>query len=326
MLDPHQREINYLRISVTDRCNLRCTYCMPEGGVPLTNQKNILRLEEILAIVKAAVKVGIKKVRLTGGEPLVREGIIQLVADIAALPEIDDVALTTNGILLPKFGQQLKEAGLRRVNISLDTLKAERFQKITRLGKFEDAWQGIMEALHQGFHPIKLNTIIMDGMNDDEILDFAKLTMDYPLHLRFIELMPIGESNGWAAQKRITTAEIKERLYKIGKLKPVKKLEGGGPAKYYELPGAQGTIGFINAMSSHFCSECNRLRLTSEGKLRLCLHSPQEVDLKKPLRQGASLDELAGIIAQAVSLKPFQHRMVEQGWVDDKRNMSQIGG
>lgn len=326
MLDPHQREINYLRISVTDRCNLRCTYCMPEGGVPLTDHKNILKLEEIVTLVKAAVKVGIKKVRLTGGEPLVREGIVQLVEDITALPEIDDIALTTNGILLPKFGQQLKAAGLKRVNISLDTLKAERFHQITRLGKLEDAWQGIEEALKQGFHPIKLNTIIMDGFNDDEILDFAKLTMDYPLHLRFIELMPIGESNAWASKKRITTAEIKDRLYQIGKLKPVKKLVGGGPAKYYQLPGAQGTIGFINAISSHFCSECNRLRLTSEGKLRLCLHSPQEMDLKTPLRQGASLDELAGIIAEAVSQKPFRHSMVDQGWVDDKRNMSQIGG
>lgn len=327
MHDKFARNINYLRISVTDRCNLRCVYCMPPGGVDLTDRDGILRNEEFLAIIRAAVKTGIRKIRLTGGEALVRRGIVHLVREISHIGAIDDIAMTTNGILLPRFAYPLKKAGLKRVNISLDTLKPERFREITRVGELSQVWEGIQAARRVGLKPIKLNVVAMRGFNDDEIMDFVELTRTQPLHVRFIELMPIGASDNWAAEKMITVPEIRDIIAAGGAaLEPVMAVAGNGPAKYFRAPGAVGTVGFISAISDHFCDNCNRLRLTSEGQLRPCLQSPLEVDLRTPLRAGASEAELAELIRGAVASKPEKHSMVTEGWRENTRSMSQIGG
>lgn len=327
MRDEFARDINYLRISVTDRCNLRCVYCMPSEGVALTERDRILRNEEFLAIIRAAVKTGIRKVRLTGGEPLVRKGIVDLVRGIGSISDIDDIALTTNGVLLPQFAYPLKKAGLKRVNISLDTLKPERFREITRNGDLDQVWSGIRAARRVGLKPIKLNVVVMRGFNDDEIMDFVNLTKKLPLHVRFIELMPIGASDSWANDKMITVPEIMSIITAGGTtLEAAKPLTGNGPARYFRVPGAVGTVGFISAISDHFCANCNRLRLTSEGQLRPCLQSPVEVDLRTPLRTGQSEDELAELFRGTVALKPEKHTMVTEGWHENTRTMSQIGG
>ncbi|MFZ5590567.1 MAG: GTP 3',8-cyclase MoaA [Bacillota bacterium] len=326
MQDCQAREINYLRISVTDRCNLRCTYCMPPEGVRPLGHDQVLRNEEIIALVRAAAAVGIKKIRLTGGEPLVRRGITELVQELAAIPEIDDLALTTNGVLLPAFAAQLKEAGLQRVNISLDTLQSFRYTLITRLGKLEQALAGIEAALEYGFHPVKINTVAIRGFNDDEINDLVAMTLDKPLHLRFIELMPVGVADGWAKSRHLAVAEIREIIERqFGPLSPVHKPTGHGPARYYTIAGARGTVGFISPLSDHFCHQCNRLRLTADGRLRPCLYDTREIDLKTPLRRGAGPEELAALFRRAVLLKPAGHSFAA-GWQDDRRVMSQIGG
>jgi len=326
MQDLFQRDINYLRLSITDRCNLRCIYCMPQDGVPLTKADEILSFEEFEKIVRSAVLIGIRKVRITGGEPLVRKGIVEFVGRLAAIPEIDDLAITTNGILLAGQAKALKEAGLTRVNLSLDTLQGDRFAEITRGGKLADVLLGIKEAFAAGLVPVKVNMVVMKGFNDDEVFDFARMTREFPIHIRFVELMPIGASDNWCKDRHIPIREIKSMLDPLGKLVRAKLGAGNGPAKYYRFPGAPGTIGFISAISNHFCDSCNRLRITSEGQLRLCLHSKQEVDLKGPLRNGASREELAQIMAEAVRQKPRKHTMGEEGWADNSRMMSQIGG
>jgi len=326
MEDRFQRQINYLRISVTDRCNLRCIYCMPSGGVKSVPQGEILSIEEIVELVAAGVPAGIRKVRLTGGEPLVRRGILKLVEQIKAIPEIDDIALTTNGILLEKMASDLKAAGVNRVNISLDTLKPARFQWVTRGGSLDQVWRGINTALQVGLHPVKLNTVAIRGFNDDELIDLARLTIERPLHVRFIELMPIGTSDNWAGGRYIPTVEVQEMVTAaLGNLTNEKKVEGNGPARYGRLPGASGTVGFISAVSDHFCARCNRLRLTATGQLRPCLFSRRETDLKQALRAGASRDELTQIFREAILNKPDQHDLNNR-WQDDDRFMSQIGG
>lgn len=326
MQDTFHREINYLRVSLTDRCNLRCVYCMPQGGVPLKPHQEILRLEEILHLVKVASGIGISKVRLTGGEPLVRRGIVPFVKVLANIPGIDDLALTTNGVLLPQLAPRLKEAGLKRVNISLDTLRPERFREITRGGDFNAVWSGIETALKLQLTPIKLNMVVMQGVNDDEIDDFIELTYRYPLHVRFIEFMPIGETEAWDEEKLVTQQEILERISRRRRVRPVTGIRGMGPAKYYELEGSQGSVGFISPLSVCFCAYCNRLRLTADGRLRPCLHSRWEVNLRDSLRAGASDEELAGIFREAVRQKPERHTMVEEGWKGRSRFMHQIGG
>lgn len=327
MEDQYSREINYLRISITDRCNLRCVYCMPENGVELKSCEEILSFEEILELVKAAVPVGIKKIRITGGEPMVRKGLVEFIYSLAAIPEIDDIALTTNGTLLTKKAKELKDAGLTRVNISLDTLKADRFKKITRGGNIRDVWSGINAALTEGLSPVKINMVAMKGFNDDEIPDFVNLVMEQPLHVRFIELMPIGTSDNWALGKHMSSGEILEAIEKArGKLIVTKEVIGNGPANYFQLAGAKGTIGFISALSNHFCGTCNRIRLTSEGFLRRCLHDASEVNLRESLRKGASRDDLTEIIKETIRNKPFKHSMVDEGWKNNTRVMSQIGG
>jgi GTP 3',8-cyclase len=326
MQDTYRREINYLRVSVTDKCNLRCIYCLPPEGIKSIPHDEILRLEEIEAIIRGAALAGIKKIRLTGGEPLVRKGLEGLIRRISSIPGIDDITLTTNGLLLPSQAAALKEAGVKRVNISLDTLKEERYREITRGGELAEAWKGIQSALDVGLSPVKINTVVIRDFNDDEVEAMARLTLGSPLHIRFIELMPIGTCNTWTEGRFVPAKEIMDKINRgIGTLHPVKMAEGDGPAKYYRFDGAEGTIGFITSMSEHFCESCNRLRLTSSGGLRPCLYDGREVDLKTPLRRGAGDREIADLIMSAVDLKPDRHHMLE-GWKDKKRVMSQIGG
>ena len=327
--DAYSRPINYLRISVTDRCNLRCVYCMPPEGVPWRPHEQILRYEEIETIVRAAAELGISKVRLTGGEPLVRLGIADLVHMLARVPGVDDLTMTTNGVLLSRYAEALAGAGLRRVNVSLDTLRAQRFQRITRLGRIEDVLAGI-EAAHQaGLEPVKINTVVIRGMNEDEVVDFARKTTDEGWNVRFIEWMPVGNERCMGRRWLdgvVTAKEIRRTIEAaLGELQPAKASTGGGPARYYHLPGARDTIGFITPVSEHFCFRCNRLRLTADGQLRLCLLCDEEIDLRTPLRCGADVAQIKALILQGIERKPLQHHLDERKG-PERRVMSQIGG
>lgn len=329
-LDGYCRPINYLRVSVTDRCNLRCQYCMPPEGIAWMPHDAVLRYEEIALVVRAAAEVGIRHVRLTGGEPLVRVGIADLVRMLAEVPGIEDLAMTTNGTLLSRHAQALVEAGLDRVNVSLDTLRPERFHSITRCGRLEDALAGIKAAHQAGLEPVKINTVVMRGTNDDEIVDLARRTMELGWNVRFIEWMPVGNtapSDDSAWRSRVVTAEeMRHRIEAaLGELEPAATGRGNGPARYYRLPGAQGTVGFITPVSEHFCYQCNRLRLTADGQLRPCLLSDRELDLRTPLRQGADVARIKTLILQAIESKPLQHHLNECDRPEN-RVMSQIGG
>jgi cyclic pyranopterin phosphate synthase len=322
--DSFQRPINYLRISVTDRCNLRCVYCMPEEGVDLLSHSDILSYEEIYAIARAAAEMGINKIRLTGGEPLVRAGLPELVRMLATIEAINDISLTTNGILLADYAVELKEAGLHRVNVSLDTLRPERFREITRCGSLENTLRGIEAAKAAGLNPVKINVVVMAGVNDDEITDFATKTLLEGWHVRFIEHMPVnGETSG--VPRLVSVNEMKKRIESLGSLTPHKVEVGNGPAKYFQLPDATGTIGFITPITEHFCYQCNRLRLTADGKLRPCLLSEEEVDVRQSLRNGASVIELKSLIEQAIARKPHRHNL-DTGRKQGGRPFSQVGG
>jgi GTP 3',8-cyclase len=329
MLDKVNRKIDYLRISITDRCNLRCVYCMPTAGIPRLPHEAVLRYEEILRIVKVAAARGIKKVRLTGGEPLVRKGVTSLVREVAATPGIEDLSLTTNGILLGRMALELADAGLKRVNVSLDSLDPDRFRELTRGGELKDVLEGIHQAEEAGFDPIKINVVAIKGFNDEEVREFARLTLLKPYQVRFIEFMPIGHRAMWEDSKVMTESEIMERISALGELTPVK--QGGqwghaGPAKLYRLPGAKGIVGFISPLSNHFCGSCNRLRLTADGKIRPCLFSETEIDLKTPLRSGCDDAELSRLISIALSVKPEGHSIADGVKDKYRRTMSRIGG
>ena len=329
-LDAYNRPISYLRISVTDRCNLRCIYCMPDEGVPWRPHDEVLRYEEIETIVRAAAELGISKVRLTGGEPLVRMGITDLVRKIARIPGIDDLAMTTNGILLARYARALVSAGLHRVNVSLDTLDPQRFRRITRRGELSEVLTGIEVAREAGLRPIKINTVVIRGLNDDEVADLAAKSLEEDWwNIRFIEMMPVGNgelvSENWEEQT-VTAQEIRARIESaFGPLQPAKMRAGNGPARYYRLPGGKGTIGFITPISEHFCYTCNRLRLTADGQLRPCLLSDREIDLRTPLRHGADAAKIKTLIVEGIRAKPRHHHLAEhlgpQG-----RTMSEIGG
>lgn len=282
MKDAIGRDINYLRISVTDRCNFRCRYCMPEKGVESKSHDEILRFEEILDFVKAVTPLGISKVRITGGEPLVRKGIVNFISKLSNIPEIQDLSMTTNASLLAPMTGALKHAGLKRVNISLDSLKEEKFRWITRRGKLDDVFQGIDAAIREGLTPVKVNCVVTRGFNDDEINDFVNLTKEYPIYIRFIELMPLGGS-GWSKGHFMVADEIKFLIKE--ELIPIEVSVGAGPARYFKVPGALGGVGFITPISRHFCDNCNRVRLTADGKLKPCLESDIEIDVKKALRE-----------------------------------------
>ncbi len=334
MKDSHGRVIDYLRISLTDKCNFRCIYCMPEEGVCAMSHDEILRIEEIEDIARVATRIGTKSVRLTGGEPLVRKGVVGLVQSLHEMPGIENISMTTNGVLLPKMADELKRAGLSRVNISLDTLDPEQFEFITRVGKIESTLAGIDAALEAGFNPVKINAVTVRSLNQD-FLAFAKLSIDRPLHVRFIEYMPVGTSTGsdgtgWGKQDVVPSEEllgiINERAREQGlpELVPTNnddKPIGWGPARYFEFPGAKGTVGFISPLSRHFCSECNRLRLTADGKLRPCLFSDREIDVRAALREGGE-EAVYNCFLEALDLKPDEHH----DKVGTERNMSQIGG
>ena len=329
--DDFGRAINYLRVSVTDRCNLRCAYCMPDEGVQKKEHDAILRYEEMALVVRAAAGLGISKVRITGGEPLARLGLAEFVAMVAATPGIDDVSMTTNGTLLARHAAELAAAGLQRVNISLDSLRPERFYQITRRDRLDDVLAGVEAARAAGLVPIKFNTVVVRGLNDDEIVDLARRTVTHGWHLRFIELMPIGANVGWAGNSIVPVAEMRRRIEQaLGPLQAVHGPVGNGPARYFHLPGtngsaAGGTIGFIGAQSEHFCPTCNRLRLTADGRLRPCLLSDAEIDLRGPLRAGAGLGEVQEILARAIRTKPARHHL-DEARPPQARTMSQIGG
>lgn len=326
LLDPYKRKINYLRISVTDRCNLRCRYCMPEEGIPLISHQDILTYEEILRIVRVFASEGISKVRLTGGEPLVRKGIVDFISRLSQIEEIKDLSLTTNGLLLKDLAEVLRQAGLKRVNISLDSLKRERFYQITRRDDFERVWSGIEEALRVGLTPIKINMVAIRGLNDDEIEAFARLTLHLPVTVRYIEYMPSGNGEDWKKSDLLTTPQIKSRLEKVGPLICITSDPWDGPAKRFRIEGAVGEIGLIGAVSSHFCEECNRIRLTPDGKIRTCLFSDDEIDVREILRNGGTDQDLKERLLVALGTKPERHHINSHQFKKCQRNMSAIGG
>ncbi len=322
ILDSFGRTINYLRISVTDRCNLRCLYCMPPEGVPQILHSELLSYEEIRTVVQAAAELGIDKIRLTGGEPLVRAELPELIKMVSQIEGIRELSLTTNGTLLKKYALELRRAGLSRVNVSLDTLKTDRFQYITRLGRLNDVLEGIEAAKEAGFKPVKINTVVMRGINDDEILDFAGMTYEAGWHVRFIELMPFK-----GVAEFVSSNELRQHISLLGKLEPCASTTGDGPATYYQLAGAKAYMGFISPLTElSFCSRCNRMRLTPDGELRPCLLGEDEIDLKTPLRNNASAEELKRLILKAVTSKPERHHLEKGNVRVVKRRMSQIGG
>lgn len=328
MKDSIGRTINYLRISVTDLCNFRCVYCMPAEGVKPREHSEMMRFEEIVQVVRVAAENGISKIRLTGGEPLVRHGIVDLVRMIRQVSGINEITLTTNGYLLPKYAEPLKDAGLTRVNVSLDTLKPDLFKKITRYGDLTTVWRGIEAAEKHGLVPLKLNMVMVAGINDNEIPDFMNLTMQNAWHVRFIELMPIQNQVSWGdgfpdpSDCYISTGTVLER-YQHMNLKPIYQLEQLGPAKLYQLPGAKGFVGFISPLDDdHFCSRCNRLRLTADGNLRPCLMSDFEIPLLNAIRSG---EDISVLIKKVIEQKPIRHELI-LNHTPVNRNMMQIGG
>jgi len=333
LIDKYNRHLNYLRISVTDRCNLRCIYCLPSGYIPKLAHSDILSYEEILRIVRIGVGLGISKVRITGGEPLVRKGIYDFLKKLSEIRELEDISLTTNGVLLKNNIEKIRDAGIKRINISLDTLKPEKFKKITGYDAFYQVWEGIMQAHQAGFYPIKINVVAMKGINDDEFKDIAGLSFDYPFHIRFIEYMQMGntEFTKKNSECEILAPEIMERISSLGRLNPVEKsdkckISHDGPADRYKFEGAKGEIGFIHALSHHFCHKCNRLRLTASGHIRTCLLSDHQTDIKTLLRKGCSDNELAELFIQAVAFKPMQHNLSVKESDHVSAQMSAIGG
>ena len=317
MVDNYGREINYLRLSVTERCNLRCRYCMPENGICKKSHDAMLTEEEMIRAVEAAASLGITKLRLTGGEPLVKKNILSICEKAAAVEGIREVCITTNGTLLPQYAKPLKEAGVKRVNISLDTLSALKYAHITRRGTLDDAMAGFHAALDAGFEKIKINAVLIGGFNDDEIVPLAELTRKYPVDVRFIELMPIQDHDEFGEAAFIPCKKIIERLPEA-----VPQSADGGVARLYRLPEAMGNVGLISPLTDHFCKQCNRLRLTADGKLKPCLHSGEEISVK-------GLDKV-GMVEQfkaAIAAKPSCHAELSHASRSQAgRNMNQIGG
>ena len=325
LIDNYNRRLNYLRISITDRCNLRCIYCAPNDKNPNLPHKEILRYEEILRLVRIGVRLGISKVRVTGGEPLVRKGVYDFLGQLTQIDGLSDVSLTTNGVLLKNNIKKIRSAGIKRINVSMDTLSRKKYHEITGHDMFDQVWEGIESAQNMGFDPIKINVVALNGINDDELIEIARLSFSSPFHIRFIEYMPIGTSH-LNIGKHLLAPEIQERIKVLGELIPVKNGINDGPARRYKFKGAKGEIGFIHAISKHFCNECNRLRLTASGKLRACLLSDSEEDLKGPLRRGCLDSELADVFLRAVSHKPVDHNIASDQPCKVAGQMSAIGG
>ncbi|HPH95319.1 MAG TPA: GTP 3',8-cyclase MoaA [Anaerolineaceae bacterium] len=327
LTDRYGRRITYLRISVTDRCNLRCVYCMPNEGIPWQSHTSILSYEEIARVVEAAAALGVNEVRLTGGEPLVRRNLPELVRLIAAVPGIEDISLTTNGLLLEEMAAELAAAGLKRINISLDTLSPEKYARLTRGGDLGKVWRGIEAAEKAGLSPIKLNTVALRGINDDELLDQARLTLTHPWHVRFIELMPVKNQLSWGPgfpAPETMFMPIQEILALLAPLdlEPMPQKEGSGPALEFKPRGAPGRVGIISPIGKKFCENCNRLRLTADGQLRPCLLSDEEVSVVPALREAG---DLVSLIERVIELKPLGHELEGQVYPSG-RCMMQIGG
>lgn len=323
--DNFQRTIDYMRISITDRCNLRCIYCMPADGVKPIEHREILSYEEIIRIVRIAAGMGVRKIRITGGEPLARKNVTYLIASIKNIDGIEDLSLTTNGVLLEKYAKEIAAAGLNRINISLDSFRPERYREITRGGDVEVVLRGMVAAERAGLIPIKINMVPIRGFNDDEIEEFARITLTTPSHVRFIEFMPIGAKDIWSNEKYIPTDEIKSIVERIGPLTPVRARKSV-PARYFRFEGAAGVVGFVSAITHHFCGDCNRLRLTADGKLRPCLFSETEIDLKSPLRSGASDEEIERLLKLSIDVKPEGHNISNRTGLEFLSPMSRIGG
>lgn len=331
--DLFSRPISYLRLSLTDRCNLRCLYCVTEeeldGTLVKLRHHDLLTFEELLRVVRVAVGMGISKVRLTGGEPLVRRGVIDFIHALRGIEGLDDVRLTTNGVLLAKHASELQAAGVSKVNISLDSLRRERVAEISGVDCFDQVWHGLETVLGLGFSAIKLNMVAMRGINDDEILDFARLSTRLPIQVRFIEFMPIGASSRWSEDTYIPTDEIMERIRTLGELLPLQQGRADGPARVFRLGGeAPGSLGFISPISHHFCDRCNRLRLTAAGALRSCLLHDEEIDLRQVLRRDGSDAAIRAALVAAIRNKPEGHQLAErmQRGGDCHGRMSRIGG
>jgi GTP 3',8-cyclase len=324
-LDRFGRNINYLRISLTDHCNLRCVYCMPEDMTFRPNA-DLMQDDELLLMVRLFAKLGFNKFRLTGGEPTVRAHLVELVREIAATPGVRSLSMTTNGILLKKLAEPLKQAGLQRVNISLDTLDPAKFKRLTRWGSIDQVWEGIQAAEQAGLAPVKLNAVVVRGYNESDVVDLAGLTLQHPWQVRFIEMMPFAGATDFQQGQVIRAQEMIQRIEeKIGPLTPVNDGKLDGEARLFHLPGALGNVGFISSVSMPFCASCTRARLTADGRLRLCLLREKEVDLLGPLRQGATLEDLRQLILDGIWLKPWGHGLA-QGDVPLNRVMSEIGG
>lgn len=324
-IDRFGRNIHYLRISLTDHCNLRCVYCMPENMTFRPNAE-LMQDDEILLLTRLFAGLGFDKIRLTGGEPTVRANIVKIVHGIASTEGIRSVSMTTNGVLLKKLAQPLAEAGLQRVNVSIDTLDPEKFQRLTRWGKLEDVWEGILAAQQAGLAPIKLNAVVVKGYNEADVVELARLTIDHAWQIRFIEMMPFAGATDLQTSQMVTMAQIQARIEEaFGKMETANDGKLDGEARVYHIPGARGNVGFISSVTAPFCSACTRARLTADGRLRLCLLREKEVDLLAPLRAGASLDELRQIILSGVWDKPWGHGLAE-GVIPLNRVMSEIGG
>jgi cyclic pyranopterin phosphate synthase len=326
LTDAFARPIRYLRVSVTDKCNLRCVYCMPEGGLPWLKRDEILSYEEIARVVEAAASVGVSSIRLTGGEPLLRRHLERLVAMIAAIPGIEDIALSTNGLLLEEQIGALVDAGLRRVNISLDTLRTERFESIARRPGLERVLGAIDAAISRGLSPVKINCVVMRGRNDDEVEGFAELSRRLPVAVRFIEAMPVVEYARAQREEYVSADELLERLRGIGDLQPVDGPSGNGPARYFSFQDALGTIGVITPLSHDYCDRCNRIRLTADGRLRLCLFGDHHIDLRTPLRSQAAREDIVAILQRSMLIKPERHHLRLGEPASRMRALSEIGG
>ena len=321
--DQFGRSIEYLRISVTDRCNFRCVYCMPAEGLAWLPKSDILTYEEITAIVRQLAPLGLRRLRITGGEPTIRPDLAALVAMLKAVPGIEDVALSTNGVRLPALARSLRAAGLDRVNISADSLRAERIAKIARRDLGFDPTRAAAAAEAAGLGPVKLNMVVLRGVNDDEVEDFARLTLDHPWHVRFIELMPVGEMADLTWEHVVPSDEILARLSAIAPLAPdAGPAKGNGPAAYHRFAGAPGTVGVITPMTHTYCGSCNRVRLTADGRLRTCLYGDHEVNLRDPLRAGA---DLVPLYVRALEEKPKEHDLLQMK-VGGLKALSQVGG
>lgn len=326
LADQFNRPITYLRISVTDKCNLRCVYCMPEGGLPWLPKSDILTYEEIVDLVRAAAGVGVRSIRLSGGEPLVRKDLHRLVRGIAAVDGITDISLSSNGLLLEDQLDDLVRAGLTRVNLSLDTLREDRFEAISRRKGLARVLSSMDAAVEAGLAPLKINCVVMRGTNDDELADFAAITIEKPIFVRFIEMMPVRENAGLQNDAYMSSDEILERVSEIGALNSVAGPGGNGPARYFAFEGAAGAVGVISPLSHDYCDRCNRVRLSADGKLRLCLFGDYEIDLRTPLRSGATRSEIAALLRGGMLIKPERHHL-RLGEVSSRmRAFSEIGG